>query len=115
MIDQKLKQGIPVAVAVRDTPIDDANPIPALTVVGMIRRVYSKEVTDEMVKAFVIPDIESVNYGRKVGYTVTEHEPPPAVHYISATEIRRQIKEGEEEWKEKIDPAIHSWVEEELG
>jgi hypothetical protein len=36
----------------------------------------------------VIPDIESVNYGRGVGYDVIYHEPPADVAAISGTAIR---------------------------
>ena len=36
----------------------------------------------------IIPDIESVNYGRGVGYDVIYHEPPPEVEVISGTAIR---------------------------
>jgi hypothetical protein len=37
----------------------------------------------------VIPDIESVNYGRGVGYDVIYHEPPKEVGAISGTKIRK--------------------------
>ena len=36
----------------------------------------------------VIPDIESVNYGRGVGYDVIYHEPPKDIERISGTKIR---------------------------
>jgi hypothetical protein len=36
----------------------------------------------------IIPDIESVNYGRGVGYDVIYHEPPADVAVISGTAIR---------------------------
>ena len=36
----------------------------------------------------VIPDIESVNYGRYVGYDVIYHEPPTEIGKISGTSIR---------------------------
>ena len=36
----------------------------------------------------VIPDIESVNYGRGVGYDVIYHEPPTEIAEISGTAIR---------------------------
>jgi hypothetical protein len=40
----------------------------------------------------VIPDIQSVNYGRGVGYQVIEHIPPSEISEISATKIREQMK-----------------------
>jgi hypothetical protein len=36
----------------------------------------------------IIPDIESVNYGRGVGYDVIYHEPPQEIAEISGTNIR---------------------------
>jgi hypothetical protein len=36
----------------------------------------------------IIPDIESVNYGRGVGYEVIYHEPPTEIREISGTKIR---------------------------
>ena len=39
-----------------------------------------------------IPDIESINIGRGVGYDVIEHVPPQDIHDISATKIREQMK-----------------------
>ena len=41
------------------------------------------------VKVIIIPDIESVNYGRGVGYDIIEHVPPTDIGEISATEIRK--------------------------
>ena len=40
----------------------------------------------------IIPDIESVNYGRGVGYGIIEHVPPENIGEISATEIRKNLK-----------------------
>ena len=38
----------------------------------------------------IIPDIESINYGRDVGYDVIEHFPPPEIKEISGTKIRNE-------------------------
>ena len=43
-------------------------------------------------KVIIIPDIESINIGRGVGYDVIEHVPPAEIHDISATKIREQMK-----------------------
>jgi hypothetical protein len=45
-----------------------------------------------MVRIEVIPDIESINIGRGVGYDVIEHVPPEEIEQISATKIREQMK-----------------------
>ena len=46
-------------------------------------------IDEGRVKIIVIPDIESVNYGRSVGYDVIEHEPPSDIKSISE-KIREQ-------------------------
>ena len=43
------------------------------------------------VKVIIIPDIESVNYGRGLGYDIIEHVPPTDVGKISATEIMKKL------------------------
>ena len=58
-----------------------------------------------------IPDIESVNYGRGVGYEINEFVPPSNIGYISATEIRKQIRSGDDSWKENVDEKVHALVE----
>ena len=58
-----------------------------------------------------IPDIESVNYGRGVGYEVNEHVPPQEVGFISATDIRSRIQSSDESWKKNVDEKIHHLVE----
>ena len=45
-----------------------------------------------MVKVISIPDIESVNYGRGVGYEINEFVPPKNIGDISATELRKNLK-----------------------
>ena len=41
----------------------------------------------------VIPDIESVNYGRGVGYDVIYHEPPTDIEKYYAMNVAQQIKD----------------------
>ena len=41
----------------------------------------------------IIPDIESVNYGRGVGYQIIEHIPPDDIKEVSATKIREGLRE----------------------
>ena len=40
----------------------------------------------------IIPDIESVNYGRGVGYEIIEHVPPQSIKEVSATNIRAEMR-----------------------
>jgi hypothetical protein len=45
----------------------------------------------------IIPDIESVNYGRGVGYEVIHHAPPADVELISGTKIRKGYMDSDGE------------------
>jgi hypothetical protein len=49
-------------------------------------------IEEKKLKIIIIPDIESINIGRGVGYDVIEHVPPAEIHDISATKIREQMK-----------------------
>jgi hypothetical protein len=40
-----------------------------------------------------VPNIVDISYGRGVGYTFTEHDLGKDVHNISATKIRKQMRE----------------------
>ena len=42
----------------------------------------------------IIPDIESVNYGRNVGYEIIEHKPPTKIKKVSATKIRQKLRKS---------------------
>ena len=92
LFNQKLEQGIPILIAVRDTPVNDSNPFATEDVIANLEKEYSDEVKSGMVKVISIPDIESVNYGRGVGYEINEFVPPEDIGKISATEIRKSLK-----------------------
>jgi len=59
LISQKLDEGTPVLICVRDIPPDEKNPFTTDQTVKMIKEVYK----DQDVEVMVIPDIESVNWG----------------------------------------------------
>jgi len=40
-----------------------------------------------------VPNIVDISYGRGVGYTFTEHDLGKDIHEISATKIRKQMRE----------------------
>ena len=106
LISQKLNEGVPVLVCVRDIPPDSKNPFTTEQTVEMLETAY--EGQDVVVMA--IPDIESVNYGRGVGYGIIEHVPPADIGFISATDIRSRIAINDHSWREKVDPKIHHLV-----
>ena len=89
---QKLEADEPVLIAVRDTPMTDKNPFTTDEVIANLQAEYADEVASGVVKVIAIPDISSVNYGRGVGYEINEFVPPKDVSSISATDIRRSLK-----------------------
>ncbi len=90
---------------VRDVSPDEANPLPAREAADIIRARYGSKVF-----VIVIPDIESVNYGRGVGYEINMHEPPGDIHAISATRLRHMLRRNDDGWKDYIDPSIWKQV-----
>ena len=92
LFNQKLEQDIPILIAVRDTHVSASNPFSTEQVVENLEKEYSEQVGNGMVKIISIPDIESVNYGRGVGYEINEYIPSEDISKISATEIRKNLK-----------------------
>ena len=93
LIDQRLNEGKNVLICVRDIQPDEKNPFSAEEVDRNIRNELWPLIGEERVKVLIIPDIESVNFGRGVGYDIIEHIPPTEVGEISATKIREQLKQ----------------------
>jgi nicotinamide mononucleotide adenylyltransferase len=93
LIDQRLNQGKNVFICIRDIAPDEKNPFTAQQVYENILFKLSDLIIEERIKVQVIPDIESVNFGRGVGYDIIEHIPPTEVSEISATKIREQMKQ----------------------
>jgi hypothetical protein len=88
LINQQLEKGKNVWVAIRDVEVDENNPKTAQEVFQMlIQEPFFNENFDKILLS-IIPDIESINYGRGVGYDVIYHEPPADVAVISGTAIR---------------------------
>jgi len=115
LIKQKLDLGIPALIMIRDIDPDERNPFTAKETARMIRK-YHKSKGDD-VKVIIIPDIESVNYGRGVGYEINEYEPPSnsGAMFISASKIRDSIKNGDSSWKKMVDESLHSDIENHLS
>ena len=107
IFDTFLKEDKPVLIAIRDIEPDAANPLSTTEVKLLWEKVYA---ANPLVKVIIIPDIESVNYGRGVGYAINEINVPDTVAAISATEIRRQVIAGETDWKKFVDTNIHEML-----
>ena len=92
LIDQRLKEGKNVLVAIREVSKDDSNPYNPLDVKKNIEEELKDLINTKRVKVIIIPDVESINYGRGVGYEIIEHVPPKNIGEISATKIRESLK-----------------------
>jgi cytidyltransferase-like protein len=93
LINERLKEGKNVWLAIRDVKPDDKNPWTAQEIEKMVHEGDLKElIQDGRVITSIIPDIESINYGRGVGYDIIEHVPPTEIGEISATSIREQMR-----------------------
>lgn len=92
LIDQRLKEGKNVCIAIRDVETNEKQPWTAEEIKYNLTTRFSNEIAEGTIKVIIIPDIESVNYGRGVGYEIIEHVPPTEVEQISATKIREQMR-----------------------
>lgn len=92
LIDQALEEGKNVLLCIRDVTPDEKNPWTAHEVMLNLFHELKELVEAKRLKIIVIPDIESINIGRGIGYDVIEHVPPQDIHDISATKIREQMK-----------------------
>lgn len=90
LIDQQFQKGNNVWVAIRDVPKDDNNPYTAEEIKCNLNTQLKDYIKTGRLLISIIPDIESVNYGRGVGYDVIYHEPPEDIAKISGTKIREE-------------------------
>ena len=91
LIDQRLNENKNVLICIRDMETDKNNPYTPEEVKINVEEALKDLVRDRRVNVIIIPDIESVNYGRGVGYDIIEHVPPKKVGEISATKIREKL------------------------
>ena len=92
LMKQCLDEGKNVLICIRDIEPDDKNPYTSQEVENRITGGLLDLIQEGRVKVIIIPDIESVNFGRGVGYDIIEHIPPQEVSDISATKIREQLR-----------------------
>ena len=91
LIDQRLDEGKNILICIREVSKNDSNPYNPKDVKDNIEKQLSSLIQEKRVKVIIIPDIESINYGRGVGYDIIEHIPPKDVGEISATKIREEL------------------------
>lgn len=71
------------------------NPFDIHTVTTNIEEGLTKEgfTHGEEYVIMLVPNIVDISYGRGVGYTFTQHDLGEEIHSISATKIRKQMRE----------------------
>jgi hypothetical protein len=93
LFEERLKEGKNVCIAIRDIEPDENQPWTAEEVKANVEKEYKVLIDKGRVKVTIVPDIESINYGRGVGYDIIEHVPPPSIEEVSATKIRAKMRE----------------------
>jgi len=95
LFQEALNEGKNLLICIRDGEVNEKNPFTPEEVKRNIEDVYALLVNSGIMKVMIIPDIDSVNFGRGVGYDIIEHIPPTEIGDVSATKIREQMrKEG---------------------
>ena len=89
LIEQRLKLGKNILIGIREVE----NPKYTLSDIKLeVFRLFPNEVNIGTIDFIELPDIESINYGRDVGYDIIEHKPPNDIKEISGTKIRKEIE-----------------------
>jgi cytidyltransferase-like protein len=92
LINQQLVKGQNVCIAIRDVEQDDKNIWTSEEIQEMLEERFKNEIMLGKIKVICIPDIDSINIGRDVGYDIIEHTPPQVIGNISGTKIREELK-----------------------
>ena len=93
LIDQRLNEGKNVWIAIRDVEPNENQPWTPQEVMENLENELSDLINEGRIFISIIPDIESVNYGRGVGYEIIEHVPPQTIKEVSATKIRAELRQ----------------------
>lgn len=95
LFQEALNDGKNLLICIRDGEVNEKNPFTPEEIKQNIEDIYALLVSSGIMKVMIIPDIDSVNFGRGVGYDIIEHIPPTEIGDVSATKIREQMrKEG---------------------
>ena len=92
LIDERLNEGKNVWIAIRDVEPNENQPWTPQEVMENLENELSDLINEGRIFISIIPDIESVNYGRGVGYEIIEHVPPQSIKEVSATNIRAEMR-----------------------
>ena len=95
LFEKALSKTGQVAILVRDVEGWQDNPFSWTEVITNIRNGLDKAGYRYGVEYIImkVPNIVDISYGRGVGYTFTEHDLGAEIHDISATRIRKEMRE----------------------
>lgn len=110
LIRQKLDAGVGALVLVRDIVPGPGNPFTTEQTIRLLEAAFK----DEDVIIMAIPDIESINWGRGVGYTTEDHGACP-VKGISGSAIREMMTLNNPRWRGFVSPQVANYLETQQG
>ena len=84
-----------VQIGIRNTPISEKNPFTIEQRKKMIEKEFQQEIKKGIIDIVVIKDIVGVIRGRKVGWGIFDIELDKETEAISATKIRKRMKNNE--------------------
>ncbi len=87
VIEKLQDEGKDVVVAVRDTPLNEDNPLTIEERLTLIRSKFNN------VEIIIIPDIEEIAYGKKPGWKFKEVRLDKMMEKISGSSIRKGKKD----------------------
>ena len=86
LIEERLKLGKNILIGIRE--IENPKYTPK-EIMMRIFHDFPNEVNVGTIDFVELPDIESVNYGRTVGYEIIEHIPPEDIGEIKGRDLRK--------------------------
>ena len=87
LIEERLKLKKNILIGIREIE----NPLYSPSEIKMqVFELFPDEVNVGTIDFIEMPDIESINYGRDVGYDIIEHKPPEDIKEISGRNIRNK-------------------------
>jgi len=102
LIRTALREDKNACVALRDTVLTEKNPFTIKERVKMFEKEFEEEIKEGRLVIVTVPDITEVCYGRGVGWRVRQIHLHKEIENISATKIRRVMKEEIQEKLKKL-------------
>ena len=87
LIEERLKLKKNILIGIREIENPSYSPD---EIKMQVFELFPDEVNVGTIDFIEMPDIESINYGRDVGYDIIEHKPPEEIKEISGTKIRKE-------------------------